>query len=193
MVVRVGFPLAEVVMKSARVATAVIAAAAIVMVAAATAAVTVRAQPKDTPPMPMPKMDHMLHMHESVAPDLRQLVPLPVPMQQEMLANMRDHLKTLNTVIGEIADTKFDAASSLLEAQLGMSSLPAHHAAELAPYFPAPMQQDGTAMHHAASRLAIALQDASVTRTFDSMRMVNAALHDVTSTCVACHTAYRLR
>ena len=178
-------------MKSARVA--VIAAAAIVIVAAATAAVTVRAQPKDTPPTPMPEMDHMLHMHESAASDLRQLVPLPILMQQEMLANMRDHLKTLNTVIGEIADTKFDAASSLLEAQLGMSSLPAHHAAELAPYFPAPMQQDGTAMHHAASRLAIALQDASVTRTFDSMRKVNAALHDVTSTCVACHTAYRLR
>jgi hypothetical protein len=143
--------------------------------------------------MPMQQMDHMLHMHEAAAPDLRQLVALPVPMQQEMLANMRDHLNTLNAVIGEIADAKFDAASSFLETRLGMSSLPAHHAAELAPYFPAPMQQDGTAMHHAASRLAIALQDASVTRTFDAMRKVNAALHDVTSTCVACHAAYRLR
>jgi hypothetical protein len=180
-------------MKSARVASALIAAAAIVMAAAATAAVAVRAQPKNTPTVPMQQMNHTLHMHESAAPDLRQLVTLPIPMQQEMLANMRDHLKTLDGVIGEIADAKFDAASSLLEARLGMSSLPEHHAAELAPYFPGPMQQDGTAMHHAASRLAIALQDASVTRTFDSMRKVNAALHDVTSTCVACHAAYRLR
>ena len=163
----VGFPAAEDVMKSARVATAVIAAAAIVMVAAATAAVTVRAQPKNTPPTPMPEMDHMLNMHES-ALDLRQLVPLPIPMQQEMLANMRDHLKTLNAVIGEIADAKFDAASSILETRLGMSSLPAHHAAELAPYFPAPMQEDGTAMHHAASRTrdhpARCLSDANVRR-----------------------------
>jgi hypothetical protein len=149
MVILVGFPVAEVVMKSARVATALITAASIVIVAAATAAVTVRAQPKETPSTTMPQMDHMLHMHESAAPDQRQLVPLSLPMQQEMLTNMRDHLKTLNAVIGEIADAKFDAASSLLEAQLGMSSLPAHHAAELAPYFPAPMQEDGTAMHHA--------------------------------------------
>ncbi len=179
-------------MKSVRVASALIAAAAIAMVAAATAIVAVRAQPKDAQPMRMQPMDHMQHMHGPAAPDLRQLVPLPVPMQQEMLANMRDHLKTLDAVIGEIADAKFDAAGSLLETRLGMSSLPAHHAAELAPYFPDPMQQDGTVMHRAASRLAIALQDASVTRTFEAMQKVNAALHDVTSTCVACHAAYRL-
>ena len=54
------------------------------------------------------------------------------------------------------------------------------------------MQEDGTAMHHAASKLAITLQDASVMQTLDAMRKVNATLHDVTSTCVACHAAYRL-
>ena len=110
-----------------------------------------------------------------------------------MLASMRDHLQTLNTVIGDVADAKFDAASKLLEERLGMSSLPLHHAAEMAPYFPQPMQDAGTNMHHAASRLAIALQNASVTQTFDSMREVDAALHEVTSACVGCHTAYRLR
>ena len=109
-----------------------------------------------------------------------------------MLGNMRDHLATLNTVIGEVADNKFDAASKLLEERLGMSSLTLHHAAEMAPFFPKPMQDAGTGMHHAASRLAIALQDASVAHTFDSMREVNAALHEVTSSCVACHTTYRL-
>jgi len=110
-----------------------------------------------------------------------------------MLANMRDHLATLNTVIGDIANNKFDSASKLLEERLGMSSLQLHHAAEMAPYFPQPMQDAGTSMHHAASRLAIVLQDASVAQTFDSMREVNAALHDVTSACVGCHTGYRLR
>src|SRR5579863_2162600 len=95
-VARAGFPAAEGVMKSARVASALVAAAAIVMVAAATATVAVRAQPKDAPPVRMRPMDHMQHMHGPAAPDLRQLVPLPVPMQQEMLANMRDHLKTLD-------------------------------------------------------------------------------------------------
>jgi cytochrome c556 len=178
-------------MTSARFPAILIAAAAIVAVAVATAAVAVHAQSTDRPAS-MPQMDHMPHMHDSAA-DPRRLVTLPVPMRQEMLASMRDHLQTLNAVVGDIANAKFDAASSLVEARLGLSSLPAHHAAELAPYFPAPMQQDGTMMHRAASRLAIALQDASVTRTFDAMRKVDAALGEVTSACVACHAAYRLR
>jgi hypothetical protein len=110
-----------------------------------------------------------------------------------MLGNMRDHLATLDAVIGDVAADKFDAASKLLEERLGMSSLPLHHAAEMAPYFPTPMQDAGTSMHHAASRLAIALQNASVAQSFDAMREVNAALHEVTSSCVACHTGYRLR
>ena len=99
------------------------------------------------------------------ANDPREVVALPGPMQEHMLANMRDHLATLNAVVGDIADDKFDAASKLLEARLGMSSLSLHHAAEMAPYFPQPMQDVGTSMHHAASRLAIALQDASVNQT----------------------------
>jgi hypothetical protein len=125
--------------------------------------------------------------------DPRQLVSLPGPMQEHMLANMRDHLATLDAVIGDVADNKFDAASKLLEERLGMSSLPLHHAAEMAPYFPKPMQDAGTNMHHAASRLAIALQNASVNQSFDAMREVDGALHEVTSSCVACHAGYRLR
>ncbi len=48
-------------------------------------------------------------------------------------------------------------------------------------------------MHHVGSRLAIALQNASVMHTFDAMRDMNVGLHDVTSACVACHSAYLLR
>jgi hypothetical protein len=124
--------------------------------------------------------------------DPRELVSLPGPMREHMLANMRDHLATLDAVIGDIADDKFDAAGKLLEERLGMSSLPLHHAAEMAPYFPKPMQDAGTSMHHAASRLAIALQNASVAQSFDAMREVNASLHVVTSSCVACHAGYRV-
>ena len=110
-----------------------------------------------------------------------------------MLANMLDHLATLDEVFGDIADNKFDAAGKLLEERLGMSSLPLHHAAEMAPYFSKLMQDAGTSMHRAASRLSIALQNASVAQSFDAMREVNAALQEVTSSCVACHAGYRLR
>ncbi len=176
------------------------AAAAILFVvfAGAIASLAARAQSPQ-----MGSMEHR-HMHGNQAPaeqmampeksgDSRELVSLPGPMREHMLANMRDHLATLDAVIGDVADNKFEAASKLLEERLGMSSLPLHHAAEMAPYFPKPMQDAGTNMHHAASRLAIALQDASVAQNFDAMGKVNAALHDVTSSCVACHTGYRVR
>ncbi len=146
-------------------------------------------------------MDHR-HMHGDAPPvghaasgqsdDPRQLVSLPDPMREHMLSNMRDHLAALDTVFGDIADNKFDEAGKLLEERLGMSSLPLHHAAEMAPYFPKPMQDAGISMHHAASRLSIALQNASVAQSFDSMHEVSAAIHDVTSSCVACHAGYRI-
>jgi len=127
------------------------------------------------------------------AQDTRELVRLPEPMQAHMLGNMRDHLATLNEILGDMADDKFDAAAKAAEQRLGMSSLTAHDAAHMAPYFPKPMQDMGTSMHHAASRLVIVLQDASVTPNVESMRNINRALHEVTAACEACHASYRLR
>jgi hypothetical protein len=127
------------------------------------------------------------------AQDPRELVRLPEPMQEHMLANMRDHLVTLNEIIGDVADGKFDEAAKLCEQRLGMSSLGLHGAAHMAPFMPKPMQDVGTSMHRAASRLAIVLQDTSVSPTFDTMRDVSRALHDVTTTCTACHASYRIR
>ncbi|MBI1201451.1 MAG: hypothetical protein GC182_02960 [Rhodopseudomonas sp.] len=130
---------------------------------------------------------------DGAAPDNRELVKLPPMMQAHMLGNMRDHLATLNDILGDIAAEKYDAAAKVAEARLGMSSLSLHGAAHLVPYFPKPMQDIGTTMHHAASRLVIVLQDASVAPTAEAMRKINGALHEVTSACEACHAGYRLR
>jgi len=127
------------------------------------------------------------------AQDARELVRLPDPMQEHMLANMRDHLVTLNEIIRNVADGKFDEAAKFAEQRLGMSSLGLHGAAHMAPFMPQPMQDIGTSMHRAASRLAIVLQDTSVSPTLDTMRDVNRALHEVTTTCTACHAGYRVR
>ena len=127
------------------------------------------------------------------AQDARALVKLPEPMQEHMLGNMRDHLVTLNEIIGNVADGKYDAAAKLAEQRLGMSSLGLHGAAHLAPFMPQPMQDIGTSMHHAASRLALVLQDTSVSPSVDTMRDVSRAIHEVTATCTACHAGYRIR
>jgi hypothetical protein len=55
-----------------------------------------------------------------------------------------------------------DIAAKIAESRLGMSSLSLHGAAEIAKYMPQGMQNAGTAMHHAASRFAIAAQDAAL-------------------------------
>lgn len=129
----------------------------------------------------------------AVAQDDRQLVRLPEPMQEHMLANMRDHLATLNEIIGDIADGKYDSAAKASEERLGMSSLAAHGAAHLAPFMPQQMQDIGTSMHRAASRLVIVLQNTGTAPSEQSIRAANAALHEVSSACVACHASYRIR
>ncbi len=129
----------------------------------------------------------------ALAQDRRELVRLPEPMQEHMLGNMRDHLSTLNDIIGDVANAKYDEAAKVAEERLGMSSLAAHVAAHMAPFMPQPMQDIGTSMHHAASRLVIVLQDAAVSPGEQSTRDVNRALHDVTAACTACHANYRIR
>jgi hypothetical protein len=80
-----------------------------------------------------------LSVSRSHAQDARQLVQLPQPMQG-LLSNMRDHLASLNEIIGDVGDGKFDEAAKVAEQRLGMSSLTAHDAAHMAPFFPRPLE-----------------------------------------------------
>src|SRR5579863_4347124 len=97
-------------MKSVRLWTAIAAVAATALVSIIIKTRTVDAQPAQTAPAATQPMDHMMHgMMRAEVPaamspasdDPRQLVPLPAPMQEHMLASMRDNLQTLNTVVGD--------------------------------------------------------------------------------------------
>jgi cytochrome c556 len=129
----------------------------------------------------------------AAAQDAREPVKLPEMMREHMLGNMRDHLMTLDQILGAVADAKFDDAAKLAESRLGLSSLTSHDAAHMAPFMPKPMQDMGTAMHRAASRLVIVLQDAAVTPNAESLHKVAGALHAVTTACTSCHASYRLQ
>ncbi len=127
------------------------------------------------------------------AQESRQLVDFPPPMREHLLSNMRDHLATVDQALADISASQFEKAGKLIEARLGMSSLTAHDAAHMAPFMPKPMQEMGTAMHHAASQLVITLQNASVSASEESLRHVFTGLHEVTTACTSCHEAYRVR
>ena len=122
----------------------------------------------------------------SFADDTRQLVKLPEMMQHHMLANMRDHLLSLNEILDNMAKGDLDKAAKIAEMRLGMSSLDTHGASHMAPYMPKGMQDAGTAMHRAASRFALKAGEGEALPAYKM-------LGEITVNCVACHTAYRIR
>jgi len=137
-------------------------------------------------PMDMPQHG----AHGSAMADARQLVVFPEMMRQSTLANMRDHLQALADIQQALAGGHFDAAADIAESRLGMNSLSLHGAHEVAPLMPAGMQQAGTAMHHAASRFALAAKDAGVT---GDLKPALQALGETMQACAACHSGYRLQ
>lgn len=126
------------------------------------------------------------------AEDEREMVPFPDMMRQHMLSNMRGHLRTLEAINEALADGQADKAAEIAEANLGMSSLELHGAAQIAKFMPPPMQTMGTELHHASSRFVIAVQNADTEQTFKSQQEIFAALGEVMAACNACHSAYRV-
>lgn len=126
----------------------------------------------------------------ALAADGRQLVKMPPPMQEHMLANMRDHLTAMGEIQAALGKGDFDRAADVAEQRIGMSSLLAHDASHMAPYMPQNMQDIGTSMHRSASRFARTAQEAAVTR---DLPKTLGALADLTQQCAACHASYGLR
>lgn len=121
--------------------------------------------------------------------DPRELVDLPPPMREHMLANMRDHLLALETITRLLAEGRYGEAADTAEERLGMGAMQAHGAGHMAPYMPEGMRATGSAMHRAASRFAISARDAEVG---GGLAGAFAGLSEVMQQCVACHSAYRL-
>jgi len=121
--------------------------------------------------------------------DSREFVRFPAALREHTLANMRDHLLTLQEIQEALGRGQEDVASRLAEQRLGMSSLGLHGAEEVAKYMPKGMQDFGSEMHRNASRFALEVQNAGVT---GDLKPALQALSRVTAACVGCHAAYRL-
>ena len=128
--------------------------------------------------------------HEAPAADGRLAVEFPEPMRMHTLANMRDHLAALQEIQQALAEGAFDRAADLSEKRLGMTSLQAHGAHDVAKFMPEGMQSIGTELHRSASRFAVEAANAGAT---GNARPALAALARVTQQCVACHAAYRMK
>ena len=148
--------------------------------------------------------------------DHRNLVEMPPKMQQHFLANMRGHFVSLDAIIAALADKDFEKAADIADNQLGMrkrhqcedaghENHKGHHqeldhksvsrelASDKSPehkgfgkVMPPEMKAMGMQLHHAASEFA------TVARNGDTQESLK-ALQNVTSACVACHQAFRVR
>lgn len=160
------------------------------MLAASLAAVAValvaQAEPDDSYGQDM----HMQHQDGAAMQDGRSLIHYPEMLRIHTLANMRDHLLALGEIQAALADGAFDKAAEIAEQRLGMTSLERHGAHEVAAHMPETMRDMGTAMHRAASRFAVAAEDAAVN---GDVRPALAALAQVTQACTACHDRFRLQ
>jgi hypothetical protein len=128
--------------------------------------------------------------HAPAPADGRQEVAFPEPMRTHTLANMRDHLLALQQIQQALAEGAWDRAADTAEKRLGMTSLAAHGAHDVAKFMPEGMQAIGTAMHRSASRFAVEAANAGAT---GDARKALGALAQVTAQCVACHAAYRMK
>src|SRR5579859_3067832 len=77
--------------------------------------------------------DHMEHMdHGASTTDTREFVKFPPELVEHTMANMRDHLATLQQINEALATGEPEKAGKITEERLGMSSLRLHGAAEVA-------------------------------------------------------------
>lgn len=118
--------------------------------------------------------------------ETRRMIELPEMIQEHMLANMRDHLESIDLILMQLSAGALDKAADTAEQRLGMSSLKKHGAEHLAKFMPEAMRNAGTEMHRAASRFAVKAQEGDALQAY-------AALQEITARCVACHAAYRIR
>lgn len=118
--------------------------------------------------------------------DSRKFVELPEMMQKHMMSNMRDHLKTINEILIHLSNNEMDKAGDIAEKRIGMSSLDSHGASHMGKFMPKEMRQAGTNMHKAASRFALKAEEGDLLPAYK-------ILSEVTSTCVACHSTYRIK
>lgn len=133
---------------------------------------------------------HQAGAHMSRGKDARILAQFPPELTEHTLANMRDHLAALEEINQALGLGQTDKAGKVAEERLGMTSLRAHGAHEVAKFMPKGMQEAGSAMHRAASRFAIEAQNSGVS---GDLKPALGVLAEVVGACVGCHAGYRLK
>jgi hypothetical protein len=119
----------------------------------------------------------------------RQKVDMPPPAASALREEMLMKLQALHKVEAALAAGNPAEAAPFAERHLGMGAMGQHAAlppeARPGRYLPEAMHSIGRQSHRIGSELAEALKAGDRPR-------IDAGLRDITATCVACHSSYRL-
>jgi hypothetical protein len=125
-----------------------------------------------------------------LAEDTRQLAILPAAAAESLRAEMRANMLTLNQIISLTVAGQTKEAGLLAEQELGVTAMGKNRKlpfdARPGPHMPPAMHAVGVDGHNAASAFAL------VAATGDREKTL-AALPTLSTPCVACHFAYRIR
>jgi hypothetical protein len=131
-----------------------------------------------------------LALSAHAAEDTRVLAAMPAPAQAALREEMRDHLVAVHSVLSLLAAGSVKEAGALAEQGLGTQAMGRHRNspfdARPGRFMPEAMHALGMDGHKAASEFA------RIAATGDRDKAL-AAWPAVTTPCVACHMAYRIR
>ena len=115
------------------------------------------------------------------ADDPRTSLNLPAPMRHRQLAMMREHLAAIQSIVGLLAENKFDKASFIAHYKLGLTP----EMKKMCNMFGnSDFRMLGLAFHNNADELG------DVLKTGDMKRSLS-ALHSTMNSCVQCHARFR--
>jgi hypothetical protein len=121
------------------------------------------------------------HHHDMNMMDMRNPLGVTGEMKQHQLSNMRGHVEAIKTIVGLMSESKFDEASKIAHAQLGLTP---DMQAMCGSFNNKDFEKLGLAFHKSGDDLG------NVLRTKD----INASLRALNKTmqyCVECHATYR--
>jgi hypothetical protein len=127
------------------------------------------------------KMQHEGHHHEMNMMDTRTSLGISAEMKQHQLTNMREHVEAIKSIVGLMAENKFEEASKIAHAKLGSTP----EMLKMCNMFEnKDFRTLGLAFHKSGDDLGVALQTKDVNV---SLRALNKTMQY----CVECHATYR--
>ncbi|MDO8989695.1 MAG: cytochrome C [Sideroxyarcus sp.] len=128
------------------------------------------------------KMQMGNHQHHDMSMmDTRISLGVSGPMKQHQLSNMREHVAAIKSIVGLMAEQKFDEASGIAHAKLGLTP---DMQSMCGMFNNKEFERLGLAFHKSGDDLGDALQTKDMNA---SLRALNRTMQH----CVECHATFR--